>query len=66
LATKRANPVNSTHRAGRDAGFEVLTANREGSDVIQATIVNQLLDADLAKFAGKCPIVTCNRNPDAR
>jgi hypothetical protein len=33
--------------AGRDAGFEVLTANREGSDVIQATIVNQLLDADL-------------------
>ncbi len=33
--------------AGRDAGFEVLTANRDGSDVIQATIVNQLLDADL-------------------
>jgi hypothetical protein len=33
--------------AGRDAGFEVLTANREGSDVIHATIVNQLLDADL-------------------
>jgi len=33
--------------SGRDAGFEVLTANREGSDVIQATIVNQLLDADL-------------------
>jgi nucleoside 2-deoxyribosyltransferase len=25
----------------------VLTANREGSDVIHATIVNQLLDADL-------------------
>lgn len=33
--------------AGRDAGFEVATANRDGSDVIQATIVNQLLDADL-------------------
>lgn len=33
--------------AGRDAGFEVVTANRDGSDVIQATIVNQLLDADL-------------------
>lgn len=33
--------------AGRDSGFEVVTANRDGSDVIQATIVNQLLDADL-------------------
>ncbi len=33
--------------SGRDAGFEVLTANRDGSDVIQSTIVNQLLDADL-------------------
>jgi len=33
--------------SGRDAGFEVITANRDGSDVIQATIVNQLLDADL-------------------
>jgi hypothetical protein len=33
--------------AGRNAGFEVITANRDGSDVIQATIVNQLLDADL-------------------
>jgi hypothetical protein len=33
--------------AGRDAGFSVFTANRDGSDVIQATIVNQLLDADL-------------------
>ncbi len=33
--------------AGRDAGFAVFTANRDGSDVIQATIVNQLLDADL-------------------
>ena len=33
--------------AGREAEFEVVTANRDGSDVIQATIVNQLLDADL-------------------
>lgn len=33
--------------AGREAGFEVITANRDGSDVIQATIVNYLLDADL-------------------
>jgi hypothetical protein len=33
--------------SGRDAGFSVFTANRDGSDVIQATIVNQLLDADL-------------------
>ena len=33
--------------AGQDAGFEVVTANREGSDVIHATILNQLLDADL-------------------
>jgi hypothetical protein len=33
--------------AGREAGFEVITANRDGSDVIQATIVNQLLDAYL-------------------
>jgi hypothetical protein len=33
--------------SGRDAGFEVRTANREGSDVIQATIVNELLEADL-------------------
>jgi nucleoside 2-deoxyribosyltransferase len=33
--------------ADRNAGFEVITANRDGSDVIQATIVNQLRDADL-------------------
>lgn len=33
--------------AGREAGIELITANRGGSDVIQATIVNQLLDADL-------------------
>jgi len=33
--------------AGREAGFAVATARRDGSDVIQATIVNQLLDADL-------------------
>jgi hypothetical protein len=29
------------------AGFEATTAKRQGSDVIQATIVNDLLDADL-------------------
>jgi hypothetical protein len=33
--------------AGREAGFEVVAASREGSDVIHATIVNQLLDAEL-------------------
>ncbi|MGW6194815.1 hypothetical protein ACWF0M_01585 [Kribbella sp. NPDC055110] len=30
-----------------DAGFEPRTARRQGSDVIHATIVNELLDADL-------------------
>jgi hypothetical protein len=29
------------------AGFEVRTAKRQGSDVIQSTIINELLDADL-------------------
>ena len=33
--------------AGVEAGFKVETANRQGSDVIQSTIVNELLDADL-------------------
>lgn len=33
--------------AGTDAGFNVETANRQGSDVIQSTIVNDLLEADL-------------------
>jgi nucleoside 2-deoxyribosyltransferase len=33
--------------AGRQAGFKVTTANRQGSDVIQSTIVNDLLRADL-------------------
>jgi len=33
--------------AGRKAGFTVTTANRQGSDVIQSTIVNDLLNADL-------------------
>lgn len=33
--------------AGRKAGFTVSTANRSGSDVIQSTIVNDLLSADL-------------------
>lgn len=33
--------------AAVSAGFNVETANRQGSDVIQSTIVNELLDADL-------------------
>lgn len=33
--------------AGKDAGFTVRTARRQGSDVIQSTIVNELLDAQL-------------------
>jgi len=33
--------------AARDAGFEVKTANRQGSDIIHSTIVNEILDADL-------------------
>lgn len=33
--------------AARDSGFIVKTANRHGSDVIQSTIINDLLAADL-------------------
>lgn len=33
--------------AGLNAGFTVETANRQGSDVIQSTIINDLLEADL-------------------
>ncbi|MDB4778312.1 hypothetical protein OAG68_02535 [bacterium] len=33
--------------AARDAGFRVVTATKKGSDVIHATIINGLLDADL-------------------
>jgi len=33
--------------AAKEAGFTVRTANRQGSDVIQSTIVNDLLQADL-------------------
>lgn len=33
--------------AGVDAEFRVETANRQGSDLIQSTIINDLLDADL-------------------
>lgn len=33
--------------AAVEAGFKVETANRQGSDVIQSTIINDLLDADL-------------------
>jgi nucleoside 2-deoxyribosyltransferase len=33
--------------AGTEASFTVETANRQGSEVIQSTIINELLDADL-------------------
>lgn len=33
--------------AAEAAGFDVLTANKDGSDVIQSTIINELIDADL-------------------
>ena len=33
--------------AAKDSSFTVRTANRQGSDVIQSTIVNDLLEADL-------------------
>jgi hypothetical protein len=33
--------------AGKAAGFTVKTAKRQGSDIIQSTIVNDLLEADL-------------------
>jgi hypothetical protein len=33
--------------AGIDAGFTVETANKQGSDVIQSTIINDLIEADL-------------------
>ncbi|MCD2425501.1 hypothetical protein LQ567_22140 [Niabella pedocola] len=33
--------------AGIEAGFDVETANKQGSDVIQSTIINDLLEADL-------------------
>lgn len=33
--------------AAKEAGFNVRTANRQGSDLIQSTIVNDLLEADL-------------------
>lgn len=33
--------------AGRNAGFTVETANRQGTEVIHSTIINDLLDADL-------------------
>lgn len=33
--------------AGRKAGFNMFTAKRQGTDVIQSTIINQLIEADL-------------------
>lgn len=34
--------------AATEAGFEVRTANRHGTEIIHSTIVNEVLDADLA------------------
>lgn len=33
--------------AAEASGFDVYTANKDGSDVIQSTIINELMDADL-------------------
>ena len=33
--------------ASKECGFNVKTANRQGSDMIQATIINSLVEADL-------------------
>ena len=33
--------------AGTEAGFKVETANKQGSEVIQSTIINELIEADL-------------------
>lgn len=33
--------------AAENAGFDVYTANKDGSDVIQSTIINELMDADI-------------------
>lgn len=33
--------------AAEAAGFDVVTANKDGSDVIQSTIIDELMDADL-------------------
>jgi hypothetical protein len=33
--------------AAESSGFDVATANKDGSDVIQSTIINELMDADL-------------------
>jgi hypothetical protein len=33
--------------AAREAGFEVKTANRQGTEMIHSTIVNEILDADM-------------------
>ncbi|WP_298197892.1 hypothetical protein [Novosphingobium sp.] len=33
--------------AAESAGFDVYTANKDGSDVIQSTIINELMNADL-------------------
>ncbi len=45
--------------AALDAGFTVETANKQGSDIIQSTIINDLLEADLviADFTAHNPNV---------
>jgi hypothetical protein len=47
--------------AGVNAGFVVETVKRQGSDVIQSTIINELLDADLviADLTDHNPNVLC-------
>jgi len=39
--------INLIVPAGTGAGFNVETANRQGSDIIQSTIMTELIDADL-------------------
>jgi hypothetical protein len=36
--------------AAEAAGFDVQTAKREGSDVIQSTIINEIIDADIVVY----------------
>jgi hypothetical protein len=45
--------------AAREAGFEVKTANRQGTEIIHSTIVNEILDADM------CLCDLTEHNPNA-
>lgn len=49
--------------AGEKAGFRVVTARKQGSDVIHATIINGLTDADLVVATSQNIIQTCCLNP---